>query len=134
MKNGKEVLLVVGTQIPTWILAKPGVKVEDKTINGKIVLSLILERGDALFCTGGGVDVKTNSSGRFLTAFDPLEVLEIRDLSNNSVRQNHFLCTKCFANTGVEVDEKSGFNETLQRWQILHTFQCSCGNTWKKII
>jgi hypothetical protein len=130
MKKGVEILLVAGTRIPLWITNQSlNVKIGRKTVNGRRVRSLKIKKGEASFMGGGAVDVKMPGSREFIVAFPPLKVLEIRDLKENLLERNNFLCKRCFTITG-RVLESTPSKEKFGRADF--DIICSeCGNVWK---
>lgn len=102
MEKGVEIILVSGTKVPWWIRSqlRPGETCEKKRRRKRYVRSLKIEKGDAFFAPGGTVEVKMPGSNKYRSAFEPLQVLEIRDSGGHILERNYFLCEKCFANTG----------------------------------
>lgn len=129
MKKGVEIPLATGTRIPLWISNQSlNVKVIGKTIMGRHVRSLQIKEGEARFGVVGVVEVKMPGSGEFWVAFQPLKVLEIRDLEGNLIKRNYCLCEKCFTNTG-KISKESP-SEKYGRVDVV--MQCTeCGNTWE---
>ena len=96
MKKGVQILLEPGTRVPVWIRNQTlNVRLGRKRLNGRTVRSLKISEGEASFFPGGGVDVKMPGSGEFWGAFQPMKVLEIRDLGGNVIKRNQYLCTEC---------------------------------------
>ncbi len=130
MKKGVQILLEPGTRVPVWIRNQTlNVRLGRKRLNGRTVRSLKISEGEASFFPGGGVDVKMPGSGEFWGAFQPMKVLEIRDLGGNVIKRNQYLCTECATLTGkMESHEPS----TVVAGRVDAIFKCTrCGYQWE---
>ena len=101
MKAGVKILLEPGTRVRNWIRYQTlNVKLARERLNGRMVRSLKIHKGEASFFPSGGVEVRMPGSGEFRVAFRPMKVLEICDLKGNLIKRNHYLCTECATLTG----------------------------------
>ena len=73
--------------------------------------------------------MKMPGSGEFWGAFQPMKVLEIRDLGGNVIKRNQYLCTECATLTGkMESHEPS----TVVAGRVDAIFKCTrCGYQWE---
>ena len=87
MRNGIEVLFEPKTRVPLWVRNQTlNVQLGLGQLNGRRVRSLKIRKGEASFFPSGGVHVKMPGSGEFWVAFQPMKVLEIRDLKGNLIK------------------------------------------------
>jgi len=101
MGNGIEVLFEPRTRVPLWVRSQTlDVELGPRELKGRRVRSLKISEGEALFLPGGAVGVKMPGSDEFWVAFEPMKVLEIRDLNGKLIKRNHYLCTECATLTG----------------------------------
>lgn len=128
-KKGVKIYLVPRTRIPIWIRIQDlNVSVETRKIGRGRIRILTIKGGKADFYPGGGVGVIMPRCTSFKTAFGPLKVLKITDLKQRLIVDNHYLCEKCFANTGVMI----GYIESDIIARIDAKFQCSvCDHKWE---
>ena len=131
--KGVKIYLVPRTRIPKWIkMQNLSVSVEKKKIDRGRVRILTIKGGKAAFYPGGGVGVIMPGSNQFWTAFASLKVLKIEDLEGREIVSNHFLCQRCFTNTGKMIGEPRE-TEILGRYDA--DFQCSvCRHKWTRRI
>ena len=129
MGNGVEILFESRTRVPLWVRNQTlNVQLGPGQFNGRRVRSLKIRNGEALFFPGGGVVVKMPGSDEFWDAFQPMRVLEIRDLKGNLIKRNHYLCTECATLTGKMESYKSSDLAGL----VDGSFKCTeCGHQWE---
>ena len=127
--NGVELLLEPGTRMPNWIKNQTlNVEIGSGNLNGRKVRSLKIRKGEALFFPGGGVDVKMPGSGEFRVAFQPMKVIEIRDLKGNLIKRNYHLCAECATRTG----EMESYRSSDAQSHVDASFKCTeCGYKWE---
>lgn len=130
MKNGIKLLLEPGARVPNWIRNQTlNIEVGRERLNERPIRFLKIRKGEASFFPGGGVMVKMPGSDEFWDAFQPMKVLEIRDLKDDLIKRNHYLCTECATLTGkMENYEPS----TVIAGRMDANFKCTqCGHQWK---
>ncbi len=128
--SGVKLVLEPGTRVPRWIRYQElNVETGRERLNGRAVRFLKIRKGQASFFVQGTVIVKMPGSKKMHGAFQPMRVLEIRDLKGNYlIKRNHYLCTGCATLTGKKVShkssERSGFVDVI--------FECSqCEHRWE---
>ena len=130
MRKGIKLLLEPGTRVRNWIRYQTlNVEIGQEQLNRRNIRFVKIRKGEALFFTGGSVGVKMPGSAEFILAFQPLKVLEIRDLKDNLIKRNHYLCTECAALTGkTESYEQS----TVVAGSVDAKFRCGqCLHSWE---
>jgi hypothetical protein len=130
MRNGIKLLLEPGTRIQNWIRYQTlNVEIGRKSLNGRNTRFIKIRKGKAAFLPDGSVEVKMPSSAEFRVAFQPREVLEIRDLKGNLIERNHYLCTKCATLTG----EMESYEQSIVvTGRVDAKFKCAqCGHQWE---
>jgi len=129
MKIGVKLLLEPGTRVPNWVRNQTlNVEAGRERLNGRTIRSLKIRRGEASFFPGGGVVVKMPGSDEFWIAFQPMKVLEIRDLRSNLVKRNHYLCTECVTLTG----KMENYKPSDVSGHVDGNFKCTqCGYQWE---
>ena len=129
MRNGVEVLFEPRTRVPLWVRNQTlNVKLGPGQLNGRRVRSLKIRKGEVSFFPSGGVEVKMPGSDEFRVAFQPMKVLEIRDLKGNLLKRNHYLCTECATLTGKMDSHKPSDVSGL----VDANFKCArCGHQWE---
>ncbi len=129
MQIGVKLFLQPGTRVPSWIRNQTlNIELGYERLNKRKVRFLKICNGEAFFFAGGGVMVKMPGSDKFWVAFSPMRVLEIRDLENNLIERNHYLCTECVALTG----EKKNYQQSNVSGLVDATFACTrCGHRWE---
>lgn len=124
---GIQILLNNDTPIPFRIVDRDDAMGELREVKGKTVHTLTLPGAEASFVPGGYVAVRWE--GQEQAGFQPLEVLEIRDLDGNLVRRNNYLCTNCMENSGKMIRHQS-MPETAGLLRAV--FECSkCSSRWE---
>lgn len=129
MKNGVQLLLEPGTRVRNWVRNQTlNVKVGREQLNRRTVRSLKIRSGVASFFPSGGVEVKMPGSGEFWVAFQPMRVLEIRNLKGNLIKRNYYLCTECATLTGKMENHKPSDVAGC----VDADFKCThCGHQWE---
>ncbi|TAL49540.1 hypothetical protein EPN83_00120 [Patescibacteria group bacterium] len=129
MRIGIKLLVEPGTRVPKWVRNQTlNVEVGRESLNGRIVRSLKIRKGETSFFPGGGVVVKMPGSDEFWVAFQPMKVLEIRDLKGNLIKRNHYLCTECATLTGKVENHKPSDVAGL----VDADFKCTqCRHQWE---
>jgi len=131
MKNGIKLLLEPGTRVRDWIRFQTlNVEIGRKQVNGRDIRFVKIHNGEASFIPGGNVDVKMPGSSEFRVAFQPREVLEIRDLKEDLIERNHYLCTECFTLTGKR-ENTQDYDSSIIATGADNLFKCTqCGHQW----
>ena len=129
MEKGVEVIFLPKIRVPSWVRNQNlNVKIKKIQLNGRQVRSLEICNGEASFLPGGSVSVRMPGSDRFWVAFQPMTVIEIRDLEGNVIEHNRYSCQSCGRFT-VQVDSSSKSSESAGRLDA--NFSCICGNQWE---
>ena len=126
--KGVQLLLAKWVKFPEWIKRIDNKEVKSMKIKEKQVRILKIDGAEAKFDLGSSVSLKLPNTLRFITAFYPLAILEIRDLRGNLVQRCRFLCTECLQNSG----ELAGYKPSQQGGIRDPIYQCSvCGHQWE---
>ena len=131
--GGVELLLEPETEIPGWIWTKGTrrVELEIRKIHGRDIPVLRIQGGEASFADAHSFIVRFQGSRSFSVVFQTPQVLEIRDFNGGVLKQNHYLCEQCFANTGEVVSDRP----SKIAGRVERTFRCAqCGHQWERTI
>lgn len=135
-QKGVEIYLTNNADILAWLAAGEGVSFRRKKISKAQVVILTIKKGEADFLQEGCVGIRLPRRKGLRIAFlgcrdNPRQhpVLKIVRLEDGLSMPNHYLCSKCFTNTGRTVKRQAS--------QKIHgridvTFDCSvCGHQWE---
>ena len=128
MGKGVQLFLEPGTRVPGWVRNQDlNVKIRRERLRGRTTRLLLIRKGEAQFCNGGGVVVKMPGSSKWWGVFVPMKVLEIRDLKGVLIKRNYHLCTECSTLTGRVESYKQ-----VEGGLLYQTFKCTdCGYEWE---